>query len=169
MCTCLWNKEQISQKVTQPTSRLLSGPAPLNRGGVCARQGDRSIVSPRHGELKEMVAQPSRHKQRSLSLCVPSFLALHLQDALDPGSILTVSIFSGSDSSQRESGRNSRLVNGSPSSVGSLVMHISLWNNCNSEGPMPSRVGPGPSSAAGVILRVLRAVLVFSTHSQEHL
>ena len=64
------------------------------------------------------------------------------------------------------------MVDGSPSSVGSVVMHISLWNNlmlftCTSfsEGCLSSRVDSKPSSAAGAILRVLRAVLVFLTHA----
>ena len=63
------------------------------------------------------------------------------------------------------------MVNGSPSSVGSVVMHISLWNNLRlftctrfPEDRLSTRVDSRSSSVTGAILR-LRAVLVFSTHS----
>ena len=118
-----------------------------------------------------MVAQPPRHKQRSLSPCVPSFLAPHLQDAPDPDSTLTVLIFRVWPKPARF-WKNFQMVDGSPSSVGSLVMHISLWNNlmlltCTrfSGGCRSSRIGPEPPSTAGGILRIESGAGVRNTQS----
>ena len=121
------------------------------------------------GELKVMVAQPPRHKQRSLSLCVPSFKAPHLQDAPEPDSILTFSIFWVCLDPARF-WKNLQMVNGCPSSVGSVVMHISLWNNLRlftctrfPEDRLSTRVDSRSSSVTGAILSTESGAGVFNT------
>ena len=155
--TCLWNREHWIQKFTQPkSSRLPRGPAPPSWRRLCSSRRLVNSDAP-SGEPKVMVAHPPRHRHKSRRLCVPSFIAPHLQVAPDPDSISMVSIFC-SRSEPARFWKNFQIVDSSLSTVGSSEMQTALekclrfftWT-CLSRIAAPLRCGAALASSSAML------------------